>query len=126
MKKIADMLDKKQLFSNLDWGKFGESQVVWATTPNDLIIGGICFSIDKPHNMAQIDFVFTENESLYNAEINNLCMAHVKLISKKLGLTGIMQHIHVDNKQDIQLAQDAGMTASFYLLTRPLIDDHLL
>jgi hypothetical protein len=72
--------------------------------------------------MGNIMIVF-KNGTEYRKDIHATCMKHFRSIAKSAGMTVIVQHTHVENHEDIELAKYSNLSPTFYFLSQSLVDN---
>jgi hypothetical protein len=122
LKNYAGQLNNKFVVPTNVWAKFDDAKVVWAQDQLGQILGGICFYIDHEFNMGNIMIVF-KNGTEYRKDIHATCMKHFRSIAKSAGMTVIVQHTHVENHEDIELAKYSNLSPTFYFLSQSLVDN---
>ena len=94
-------------------------KVVYAVDDNDVVMGGIVYSITPETSTGWIVFSFTEPQFRQQGVYKVL---HVEL-EKRLRLSGVIDlasHVHVDNKVRQISCEKVGMVPEFYRMHKKL------
>jgi hypothetical protein len=122
LKNFADQLDKKFIVPTLVLHDLEDAQVIYISSAADEIIGGICFRVNKEFNMGEIFIVFKEGTH-YTKDLHEICVRHFKSVVKEAGMTVIIQHVHVDNHDYLELARHVDLKPTYYFLSQSLVDN---
>lgn len=95
-------------------------KVVYAVNDDNVVMGGIVYSITAETNTGWIVFSFTEpqfrKQGVYTA-----LHAELEKRMKLNGVTDLASHVHVDNKVRQASCEKVGMMPEFYRMNKKLV-----
>jgi hypothetical protein len=121
LKNVANQLDKKFIAPSTIIHDLEEARAIYISSAADEIIGGICFRVDKEFNMGEFS-VFKEGTH-YTKDLHEICVRHFKSVVKEAGMTVIVQQIHVDDHDYLDLARHIDLKPTWYILSQSLADN---
>lgn len=115
LRVYAELIEKK--FSTTNSVAFdNNSNMLWIEV-NEIPVGGICFSIQQHISQVWIILSFTD-PNWRNQGINQICQTELEKKMKKMKLTNLASHVHMNNTSRIAACKKMGMIPEFYRMSK--------